>query len=155
MKQKILFVCLGNICRSPAAEAVFRYMIRNEGAQALFEIDSAGTYGGHAGSLPDPRMIKAGAHRGYELTHRARRIERADLERFDMVVVMDDSNFHNVRNLASDLESLKKIRRMAEFCTAHNVDHVPDPYYEGAEGFEFVLDILEDGCRGLIRHLGG
>lgn len=149
MKQKILFVCLGNICRSPAAEAVFRSMV---GTDERFEIDSAGTYGGHAGSLPDARMIKAGERRGYALTHRARRIERADLERFDMIVVMDDSNFHNVCELASDPESLGKIRRMAEFCTAHNVDHVPDPYYEGPEGFERVLDILEDACRGLLEH---
>ena len=137
MKTRILFVCLGNICRSPAAEEIFRTQVARQALSDSIEADSAGTYSGHAGNLPDPRMRRAAARRGYELTHRARPLREADFERFDRIVVMAG-----------------KIHRMAEFCRhSPQWDHVPDPYYEGHEGFELVLDLLEDACEGLLDDL--
>ena len=152
MKQRILFVCLGNICRSPAAEGVLRKMVESAGLGDSYEIDSAGTYSGHSGDLPDSRMRTAAYARGYLLTHRARQIRVADFDRFDMVVAMDDNNYHNLFVMAPTREARNKIFRMSEFFTSHpDWSHVPDPYYEGHEGFELVLDLLEDGCAGIIR----
>ncbi|WP_295939842.1 low molecular weight protein-tyrosine-phosphatase [uncultured Alistipes sp.] len=154
MKTKILFVCLGNICRSPAADGIMQHIARQRGLQQDLQIDSAGTYGGHAGELPDARMRHAAAKRGYSLTHRSRRITEADFGKFDMIVVMDDMNYENVHRLAPSRKDAEKIFRMREFFRFHpNWDHVPDPYYEGAEGFELVLDMLEDGCEGILEHL--
>lgn len=154
MKHKILFVCLGNICRSPAAEAIMRSLSVTEGRIGI-EIDSAGTYAGHTGELPDPRMRRAAAARGIEMTHRARQIREEDFELFDRIVVMDDSNYERVSRLAPDRVALGKVYRFVGFCTHHpQWSYVPDPYYEGREGFELVLDILEDGCRGLLAELG-
>ncbi len=153
MKHKILFVCLGNICRSPAAEAIMRSLSVQEGRTGI-EIDSAGTYSGHTGELPDPRMRRAAAARGIEMTHRARQIREEDFELFDRIVVMDDSNYERVSRLAPDRAALGKVYRFVGFCTHHpQWSYVPDPYYEGREGFELVLDILEDGCRGLLAEL--
>lgn len=153
MKHKILFVCLGNICRSPAAEAIMRSLSVKEGRTGI-EIDSAGTYAGHTGELPDPRMRRAAAARGIEMTHRARQIREEDFELFDRIVVMDDSNYERVSRLAPDRVALGKVYRFVGFCTHHpQWSYVPDPYYEGREGFELVLDILEDGCRGLLAEL--
>ncbi|MEG2492026.1 MAG: low molecular weight protein-tyrosine-phosphatase [Alistipes sp.] len=153
MKQSILFVCLGNICRSPAAEGILRHLTQHTPDLQL-DIDSAGTYGGHAGTLPDVRMQQAATRRGYVLTHKARQIEEADFERFDLIVVMDDSNYERVCRLASSREQINKIFRLVEFCRHHpDRTYVPDPYYEGHEGFELVLDLLEDGCEGIIEHL--
>lgn len=153
MKHKILFVCLGNICRSPAAEAIMRSLSVKEGRIGI-EIDSAGTYAGHTGELPDPRMRRAAAARGIEMTHRARQIREEDFELFDRIVVMDDSNYERVSRLAPDRVALGKVYRFVGFCTHHpQWSYVPDPYYEGREGFELVLDILEDGCRGLLAEL--
>jgi len=153
-QHRILFVCLGNICRSPAAEAVLRCMVERAGASALWQIDSAGTYSGHAGNLPDPRMRDAARRRGYVLTHRARRIVEDDFERFDMIVVMDDMNYETVHRLAPSRDAAQKIFRMAEFCSRYpERSYVPDPYYEGHEGFELVLDMLEDGCEGIINYV--
>lgn len=149
-KKKILFVCLGNICRSPAAEGIMKYLVQKEGLEDDFVVDSAGTYGGHAGELPDPRMREAARERGYELTHRARQIRESDFAKFDMVVVMDDSNYERVCRVAPDPAGLEKIHRMASFLTRHNTDHIPDPYYEGRKGFEYVLDLLEDGCSNIL-----
>ncbi len=154
MKHKILFVCLGNICRSPAAEAIMRSLSVKEGRIGI-EIDSAGTYAGHTGELLDPRMRRAAAARGIEMTHRARQIREEDFELFDRIVVMDDSNYERVSRLAPDRVALGKVYRFVGFCTHHpQWSYVPDPYYEGREGFELVLDILEDGCRGLLAELG-
>ena len=153
MKHKILFVCLGNICRSPAAEAIMRSLSVKEGRIGI-EIDSAGTYAGHTGELPDPRMRRAAAARGIEMTHRARQIREEDFELFDRIVVMDDSNYERVSRLPPDRAALGKVYRFVGFCTHHpQWSYVPDPYYEGREGFELVLDILEDGCRGLLAEL--
>ncbi len=150
MKQKILFVCLGNICRSPAAEGVLRAMAEKEGKAELFEIDSAGTYAGHAGSLPDSRMRSAASKRGYKLTHRSRPIVESDFYDFDRIIVMDDNNYVNVKSLAPTPEAVDKIERFASLCTTPDCHYIPDPYYEGVEGFEKVLDLLEDGCTQLL-----
>jgi protein-tyrosine phosphatase len=154
MKTRILFVCLGNICRSPAAEGVLRSMAETRGIADRLDIDSAGTYGGHAGDLPDPRMRAAAAQRGYRLTHRARQVREEDFERFDRIVAMDDANYERLHRLAPSRDAARKICRMTEFCRHHpDRTYVPDPYYEGREGFETVLDLLEDGCAGLLDTL--
>ncbi len=150
MKKRILFVCLGNICRSPAAEAIFRHFVQQAGLSERIETDSAGTYGGHAGDLPDPRMRVAAARRGYDLTHRARLIREEDFERFDRILVMDDDNYERVHRLAPSRELARKIDRMRDFCHTER-SYIPDPYYEGQEGFERVLDLLEDGCATLLE----
>lgn len=155
VKNKILFVCLGNICRSPAAEGIMRAIVRAKGLEEQFEIDSAGTYGGHAGEKPDVRMRAAAAQRGYDLTHRSRRLCSDDFEHFDMVVAMDDSNYEDASRMAPDRESLDKLYRMVDFCKTHHVAYVPDPYYGGQRGFDDVLDILEDACGNLAAELIG
>ena len=153
-KTSVLFVCLGNICRSPAADGILRRMVSDSGLSDLVEIDSAGTYGGHAGDLPDPRMRRAASLRGYDLRHRARQVREEDFDRFDMIVAMDDMNYEALHRLAPSREAAQRIFRMTEFCRQHpGRTHVPDPYYEGREGFELVLDLLEDGCRGLLERM--
>ena len=128
MKKRILFVCLGNICRSPAAEEILRQTARRNGAEELLTVDSAGTYGGHAGDLPDARMRSAAARRGYVLTHRARRITEADFERFDMIVVMDDMNYEAVHRLAPSRRDAENIFRSREYFSRHPPwSYVPDP----------------------------
>lgn len=155
--RRILFVCLGNICRSPAAEGVMRAIVEKtegRGARTRFVIDSAGTGDYHIGDLPDRRMRIHARRRGYNLTHRARQVSEADFDRFDLIVGMDASNLRNLRSLSPTPEAEKKIVPMADFFRiATRYDYVPDPYYEGAEGFELVLDLLEDGCRNLYEQL--
>ena len=154
MKQQILFVCLGNICRSPAAHGIMESVIEREALQNDVNIDSAGTYGGHAGDLPDHRMRSAAAKRGYNLTHRSRRIVEDDFYRFDKIIVMDDMNYENVSRLAPERKYLNKVYRFTDFCrNPPQWSYVPDPYYEGHEGFELVLDLLEDGCEGLLEQI--
>lgn len=149
--KKILFVCLGNICRSSAADEIMRVKVAKAGLADEFEIDSAGTYGGHAGDLPDPRMRAAGARRGYHFTHRSRKVRSEDFELFDLLLAMDDSVYESLSRLAPTVEALQKLERMADYIPAHfGFDYVPDPYYEGAEGFELVLDMLEEGCDTLL-----
>lgn len=152
-KTKILFVCMGNICRSPAAEGIFKQMATDKQLDDRLEIDSAGTHGYHRGELPDDRMRAHASRRGYNLTSRSRPVSDADFEHFDYIVAMDDRNIADLKSLAPDEESLRKIVRMTDFCQRLTADHVPDPYYGGAQGFELVLDILEDACDGLLRHL--
>ena len=130
-----------------------RQMVKRKGLSNRIEVDSAGTYGGHAGDLPDPRMRRAARARGYELTSRSRRITEDDFRNFDLIVVMDDSNYERAYRLAPSLEDAGKIRRMTDFCRLHEATYVPDPYYEGAQGFEIVLDLLEDACSGLLEEL--
>lgn len=156
MKEKyhLLFVCLGNICRSPAAEGILRQMADSRGLGDRLTVDSAGTYAGHTGDLPDARMSNAAYARGYLLTHRARQVRLQDFETYDRIVVMDDSNYHNLFRLAPSREAGNKIFRMSEFFRNHSEwSHVPDPYYEGHEGFELVLNLLEDGCRTILDEL--
>lgn len=129
MKTNILFVCLGNICRSPAADGIMHHIVEERGLSGRIGIDSAGTYAGHTGELPDARMRRAAARRGYDLGHRARQIREEDFDRFDMIVVMDDMNYENVHRLAPSRRAAEKIFRMREFFRRHSRwDHVPDPY---------------------------
>lgn len=148
---KILFVCLGNICRSPAAEGIMQAKINEAGLNDLFVIDSAGTGGYHIGDLPDNRMRIHARRRGYELTHRARKFSTTDFDDFDLIIPMDGSNEHNLRRLARTIDDERKIVPMATFVDkAMRFDYIPDPYYEGAEGFETVLDLLENGTDNLL-----
>ncbi len=131
-----------------------RQKVKAAGLDSEFEIDSAGTYGGHAGDLPDPRMRRAGAARGYNFTHRSRKVRAEDFERFDLLLAMDDSVYESLSRLAPTVEALQKLERMADYIPAHfGYDYVPDPYYEGAEGFELVLNMLEEGCDVLLSRL--
>ena len=151
---RILFVCLGNICRSPAANGILEQMVAQRGLQDRIFVDSAGTYSGHRGSLPDPRMRRAALERGYNLTHRARTVSEDDFYDFDMIIVMDDNNYERVSRLAPERKYLDKLYRMAEFTTQYpEYSYVPDPYYEGAEGFYLVLNMLENGCEEILKKL--
>ena len=152
-KYKVLFVCLGNICRSPAAHGIFEHIVKENGMQDMIEVDSAGTYGGHRGELPDKRMRTAALYRGYALTHKSRPVSSLDLLDFDMVVAMDDQNYEDLMHIAPSVEASRKIRRMAEFLTTHKISYVPDPYYMGTEGFTLVLDLLEEGCQNLFNEI--
>lgn len=153
-KIKILFVCIGNICRSPAAHGVMQSMVDERGLTDKFYIDSAGTYGGHAGELPDQRMRVHAQRRGYSLTHRSRRVTGSDFEDFDVIVAMDASNRYNLQNMAATIEESEKIIMMADYIRLYpHYDHIPDPYYEGSEGFELVLNLLEDACEAFLDDL--
>lgn len=151
-KIRILFVCLGNICRSPAAHGIMEDFVKEAGKEDHFVLDSAGLYGGHAGDLPDHRMRMHARRRGYDLTHRSRPVRMSDFDDFDLIVAMDNSNYDRLRGFAPTVEAQEKIFRMIDFVKGFpGYDYVPDPYYEGAEGFELVLDLLEDGCRNLME----
>ena len=151
--KRILFVCLGNICRSSSAEEIMRTLVKKVGLEHEIEVDSAGILSYHEGELPDSRMRMHASRRGYNLTHRSRPVKTLDFFEFDMLIGMDDRNIQDLTDRSPDLDSLKKIHRMTDFCRTKVVDHVPDPYYGGAQGFENVLDILEDACEGLLISL--
>lgn len=151
LKHKILFVCLGNICRSPAAEAVFKHYVERAGRADEFFIDSAGINGYHTGEKADSRMRSCASVRAYNITSRSRRISPlVDYDKFDMIIAMDDTNVKDLRALAPDDEARKKISKMTDYCTHHPDTFVPDPYYGGEDGFIKVLDLLEDGAEGLF-----
>ena len=145
----ILFVCMGNICRSATAEAVFRKLVSDTGRNSEFEIDSAGTIGYHAGQRADSRMRAAAQGRGYSLDSIARQIVAGDFDRFDLIVTMDDDNFRNVN--AINPGSRAKVVRMCDYCEKYQDTEVPDPYYGGEAGFEYVIDMLEDACANLLQ----
>ncbi len=151
--KKILFVCMGNICRSPAAEGVFRSMAEKRGLVDRLKIDSAGTIGFHTGAKPDRRMTEAALERGYRLESRARQVKPSDLEDFDLILTMDDDNLRDVRSMDREGLHAKKIVPFCHFLTRYSETAVPDPYYGGAKGFEKVLDLLEDGCRNLLDEI--
>ena len=131
-----------------------RQLVERSGLADIIDIDSAGTYGGHSGERSDPRMRRAAAARGIEMTHLARQVREEDFERFDMVIAMDDNNYEALFRLAPDRAAQNKIFRFREFLTHHpEWSYIPDPYYEGHEGFELVLDLLEDGCATLLERL--
>ncbi len=149
-KYKVLFVCLGNICRSPAAQGIFEHIVRENGMQDKIEADSAGTYGGHKGEMPDRRMRTAAMYRGFALTHQSRQVSGLDFLDFDLIIAMDDQNYEDLMHLAPSVEAIHKIRRMSEFLQRRKMSYIPDPYYMGVEGFALVLDLLEDGCQNLF-----
>ena len=149
---KILFVCLGNICRSAAAEAVMKKLATEQGVAGKFQIDSAGLINYHEGEPADPRMRAHAARRGYTIDSISRPVRTSDFYDFDLIIGMDDRNIDELKRKAPDLNTEKKIHRMTEYANSKLYDHVPDPYYSGAEGFELVLDLLEDACKGLLDH---
>tara|TARA_R110000868_G_scaffold32343_2_gene117632 strand:- start:5253 stop:5726 length:474 start_codon:yes stop_codon:yes gene_type:complete len=151
MAIRVLFVCLGNICRSPAAHGVFEDMVNGAGLNQSIQVDSAGTTGFHSGQQADKRMRQHATKRGYNLTSLSRKIHANDLETFDKILVMDDRNLKDVIKLNPALE--KKITKLTQYCSRHTIDHVPDPYFGGAAGFEQVLDIVEDACQNLLIEL--
>lgn len=154
-KIRLLFVCLGNICRSPSAEAVMKKLVKQAGLEEHIEIDSAGLIDYHAGEQADSRMRAHAARRGYVLDSISRPVRPADFYDFDLLIGMDNRNVEELKRLAPDLETAGKVRQMTEFSRHKCYDYVPDPYYSGAEGFELVLDLLEDASEGLLEALTG
>lgn len=145
---------MGNICRSPGAEGVFTKMVHDRGLANQFEIDSAGTIGYHVGEPADKRMQKHALKRGYNLTSISRKFNPAtDFDRFDWIIAMDDENVRSLKNVARDKNDLAKISKMTDYRKIWNYNVIPDPYYGGDEGFELVLDLLEDSCEGLLEKL--
>lgn len=149
----VLFVCLGNICRSPAGENIFRYQVHEAGLENKIVIDSAGTHNFHPGKGPDQRMCATLTSRGIASDGSARQFKAADFQKFDLILTMDDENYGNVSRLAKDTADLAKVKMFTSFCTAieNQIPDVPDPYYGGEEGFKKVADMLEDGCAEIIR----
>ena len=154
-KISVLFVCLGNICRSPAAEAIFINLLEKKGLTDAFIVDSAGTGSWHIGKKADSRMRIAAERRNINILSRARQITRKDFKEFNYILAMDDSNFRNIQDLknktsSNDLTSIKKIQ---SFRSVFNEQEVPDPYFGGDEGFDYVLDILEDSVSGFLESI--
>lgn len=151
---RVLFVCMGNICRSPTAEGVTRAIAERQGVADRFEFDSAGTHGYHIGNPPDQRARQAAARRGYDLSMlKARQVNEFDFLRFDHILAMDHDNLELLRQ-ACPAEHRAKLRLFLEFASGSEVREVPDPYYGGPEGFEQVLDLVEDAASGLLAQLG-
>ncbi|MEB3235331.1 MAG: low molecular weight protein-tyrosine-phosphatase [Cyanobacteriota bacterium] len=154
---RVLFVCLGNICRSPAAEGVFLHQLEQRGVADRFVVDSAGTGGWHVGQRADARMRAAAERRGITLSSRARQLELGDIHRFDHILAMDDNNLTAVQALARQAgtpHDQAQIEAMTRYCRRHRgTSEVPDPYYGGEQGFDHVLDLLDDACAGLLETL--
>jgi len=152
-KIKVLFVCMGNICRSPTAEGVFAKLIKEEGVENQFSIDSAGTHAYHVGSAPDLRAQKAALGRGVEISHlRGRKVINGDFEDFDFLLAMDDDNYSILINACPD-EHKHKVRYFLDYAPHLKVREVPDPYYGGQYGFERVLDMVEEASAGFLNNL--
>ena len=152
MTVKVLFVCMGNICRSPTAEAVFRDLVKQRGLEKRFTIDSAGTHGYHVGHPPDRRTQKAALARKIRMDAiTSRKVEVEDFQRFDYLVAMDFDNHSFLSDIASEQDH-QKIKLMMSFALQTDVTEVPDPYYGGSDGFELVLDLLQEASEGLLNH---
>lgn len=154
MRTRLLFVCLGNICRSPAADGIMRQLVGQRGLADDFVIDSAGIGSWHVGQLPDRRMRQHGERHGYTFDHRARQFTAADFDRFDLIAVMDAENEHDVSRQARSDADRRKIIRMSDYLSRHPGQRtIPDPYYGGDRDFEWVIELLEDACAGLLDRL--
>ncbi|GER30640.1 low molecular weight protein-tyrosine-phosphatase [Striga asiatica] len=157
----VLFVCLGNICRSPAAEGVFRHLVKDKGLDSKFYIDSAGTINYHEGDQADPRMRAASKRRGIEITSLSRPIRPSDFRDFDLILAMDRKNREDILDAFErwrhkeplPANADKKVQLMCSYCKKHDETEVPDPYYGGPKGFEKVLDLLEDACESLLENI--
>lgn len=150
---RILFVCMGNICRSPAAEVILHDLVDKAGLADKVEVDSAGTIGYHQGQPLDKRMYKALIRRGYSAFGHARRILSDDLFKFDLILTMDEENLREVKSLDRQGVFATKIKKMSDFFHRHKDSEVPDPYYGGNSGFDYVIDLLEDGCQNLLTEI--
>lgn len=153
MSQRLLFVCLGNICRSPTAENVMNHLLAQASLQKQFSCDSAGTGDYHIGEPPDHRMVKAAQQQGITLQGRARQLQASDLENFDLILAMDRQNCRDILALDSAGENAHKVRLICDFCSRHPDQEVPDPYFGGSEGFNDVIQLLFDACEGLLASL--
>lgn len=152
-KFRVLFVCMGNICRSPAAEIVFHHLLEEENLTDHILADSAGTIGYHEGNAPDPRMSETLRARGYPVFGKSRPIRPEDITTFDLILVADRENLRDVLALANDGDPTDHIKLLTDYCTDHDANHVPDPYYGGSKGFEHVADLVEDACQGLLKEV--
>jgi protein-tyrosine phosphatase len=150
---KLLFVCLGNICRSPAAENIMNHLAAEAGVSNQIECDSAGTANYHTGSAPDRRMQAAAAQRHLPMKGSAREFTKADFTTFDLILAMDRENYQNILALDPQAQYRDKVKLMCDFVTHHPDKEVPDPYYGGAAGFDYVIDLLTDACSGLLSKL--
>ncbi|HEY9667541.1 MAG TPA: low molecular weight protein-tyrosine-phosphatase [Coleofasciculaceae cyanobacterium] len=153
MPCQLLFVCLGNICRSPSAENIMNHLIQQADLSDSIICDSAGTGGYHIGSPPDRRMAAAAKRRGIELRGQARQFQASDFENFDLILAMDRENYWDILSLDPREKYRDKVKLMCDFATEHNEREVPDPYYGGPEGFDKVIDLLLDACEGLLQHV--
>lgn len=153
MPYKLLFVCLGNICRSPTAENIMNYLIEQENLGQSIVCDSAGTCSYHVGSPPDSRMTAAARARGIDLVGQARQFKATDFVAFDLILAMDQENYRDILALDPQGQYRHKVRLMCDFCQQHTLKEVPDPYYGGPEGFNRVIDLLLDACQGLLQTL--
>jgi protein-tyrosine phosphatase len=153
MAQRLLFVCLGNICRSPAAENIMNHLILKENLGDRFECDSAGTGNWHVGAPPDSRMRKAAKDRGLTFVGSARQFQAQDLQEFDLILAMDRDNYRNILALDKQGKFADRVKMMCDYCQSHPDKEVPDPYFGGAGGFSYVIDLLFDACGGLLKSL--
>ena len=152
-KVKVIFICMGNICRSPTAQGVFERLVHSQGLTERILIDSAGTHAYHIGKAPDLRSQVAAKGRGLDLSkQRARKVTIADIENFDYVLAMDRTNLDDLQDMVTAAQR-ERVRLFMEFAERWNVDEVPDPYYGGNSGFERVLDMVEDAAAGLLAHI--
>ncbi|MEG4205141.1 low molecular weight protein-tyrosine-phosphatase [Microcoleus sp. Pol7_A1] len=152
MSYKLLFVCLGNICRSPSAENIMNHLIEQAGLSDRITCDSAGTASYHIGSPPDRRMALAARKRDIELLGEARQFTRKDFENFDLILAMDRDNYRNILALDATGKYKDKVRLMCDFCQKYDLKEVPDPYYGGPDGFDRVIDLLHDASEGLLEY---
>jgi protein-tyrosine phosphatase len=153
MAYKLLFVCLGNICRSPSAENITNHLIQEAGLVGKIICDSAGTSSYHIGSPPDRRMTAAATKRGIKLQGRARQFQPLDFEKFDLILAMDKQNYQDILYLDRQDQYQDKVRLICDFATSFPDREVPDPYYGGSQGFEYVIDLLLDACQGLLAYV--